>query len=1336
GAAGYAGGAAGYAGGAAELALQQTFIGLSQQQGAVTKSVTADTFNSSGDYYAEVIGLNGASSPTAFTITVTRAGTSCSTVPFGNVPTTTFPTATGGTLSGKGTDYSTVVVTDSETMPTVTKTAALSSEIGKLASTTTGVVVDVGKSTAVRALTAAAQAHPSCPYAVNLEADAIQNIVNSYRKGTGTNLRYVVIVGGDTVIPFFRYADQEKVEPESDFTQVISLTTHTEAEAALQDDYYLTDDPYGAAAAIPIDGSTLPLQSAAVGRLVQSPTEIAETIARYLTTRTGKVIKVSSSLSAGYSFMAKPAQTIAATFASEGVTGTNNTQLITNDGVPTSTIGTPPTKSWTAAQLSQRLTAKSHQLVFIGAHFNSKIMLAADHTSGTDTYLTTSTFSDEIGTHLQGALVLSAGCHSGYNVNPADSVLGTTVAWPEAFAGAGATLIAGSGYQYSDVNYVADSDQVYADLATQLDYAQATGGVHIGTALLHTEWEYLASLEALDGLSEKSLLQVTLYGLPMLGISIGTSAPQSAPGASASVIGGVTEAATGPGGALGLGQATLHLAATITPTPIKPSTTVGTATRVYYKGPSGDTSEPGTPVVPVQTVNVSVPDKTLRGVGLWKGTYSDTSSAQPMVGDPASETAPTPPTFSSSVYAPANIWNPNYFGTLTNGTGTTLGVTPIQYVTTPSDPARATMRTYRTLTFALFYSSATGTAADASAPGISDVTVTTTATTATVTATVPDNEAAGVQEVWTTYTYPGATGTWTSTLLTETPKSPDTWKASFALAHPDSSDFVVQAVNGVGEVSMDDDTGAYFTPSLPGNPTPAAYTLSLPVSASGAYGATATVTASLTATTSSGDAAHRPISFAIGSQEATAYTAATGTATARISLGDLVPGTYSMSASFGGDGADAPAHASSTFQVTMASSTLTVSAPSALRSGGLSGVSAKLASGGAPLGQESVFFSVTSPTGAVVATSVGTTTDKGIAQAGMLELPAGDVGPGYTLHAYFATSTTPVSATGTVNASLVGYDPATASSANTTTVTDATRTTLVAAPSPGTFGKAVKLTATVAPTGTSSSTWPTGAGAAYPTGSITFENGSTVLGTATLALSSAGVDTAILTVTGLQGGTHTLTALDAGSTYLTASSAVAEEAIGFTETISGSKSGSLVITSGETVLITGKVSGSISVEPGGGLEIEGGKVSGAISATGATGFTLCGATVSGAMSVSASTGSVLIGGGTTGCAKSKISGAISLSGNKGPVELATSTISGPVSLSGNTGSLVLVGSTISGSVSVSGNRAPTGTGIEISANKISGSLSCSGNAPAPTDAGKANTVAGARSGQCDSPKTF
>ncbi len=56
-----------------------------------------------------------------------------------------------------------------------------------------------------------------------------------------------------------------------------------------------------------------------------------------------------------------------------------------------------------------------------------------------------------------------------------------TLDWSEAFAQKGATLIAGTGYQYGDTNFLAYSDQLYADFSHAL--RMGTGPVAVGRAL-------------------------------------------------------------------------------------------------------------------------------------------------------------------------------------------------------------------------------------------------------------------------------------------------------------------------------------------------------------------------------------------------------------------------------------------------------------------------------------------------------------------------------------------------------------------------------------------------------------------------------------------------------------------------------------------------------------------------------------------------------------------------------------------------------------------------------------------------------------------------------------
>jgi hexosaminidase len=140
-----------------------------------------------------------------------------------------------------------------------------------------------------------------------------------------------------------------------------------------------------------------------------------------------------------------------------------------------------------------------------------------------------------------------------------------------------------------------------------------------------------------------------------------------------------------------------------------------------------------------------------------------------------------------------------------------------------------------------------------------------------------------------------------------------------------------------------------------------------------------------------------------------------------------------------------------------------------------------------------------------------------------------------------------------------------------------------------------------------------------------------------------------------------------------------------TTMLTGARSGPLTVSSGVACLDGATISGPVSVTGGAGIYLTGSTVSGPVSASGAGNVLLCGTTVSGPVSVTGKT-RVWIGNAAGDC--------------------APSTVSGPVSLRNNTGSTV-----------VSGNR-------------INGPLSCSGNTPAPTNAGRPNSVSGPKSGQC------
>ena len=84
-------------------------------------------------------------------------------------------------------------------------------------------------------------------------------------------------------------------------------------------------------------------------------------------------------------------------------------------------------------------------------------------------------------------LVFSTGCHAGYNVVDGDAVAGVTQSldWAQALARKGATLVAGTGFQYGDDELIEYSERIYAEFSHQLRVG--TGPVPVGSALVQVE---------------------------------------------------------------------------------------------------------------------------------------------------------------------------------------------------------------------------------------------------------------------------------------------------------------------------------------------------------------------------------------------------------------------------------------------------------------------------------------------------------------------------------------------------------------------------------------------------------------------------------------------------------------------------------------------------------------------------------------------------------------------------------------------------------------------------------------------------------------------------------
>jgi CSLREA domain-containing protein len=1001
-----------------------SLLAVSAGPGTGDENVAVNTWNNTGYFYFRVQGKNGAFDPgNQFSLSVTRQGSLCA----GIVDQASTPVAPTGLGAPK-----TLVLTDSRRLDLTTITPRLNTLVAR--PDVQGTVVNVDSDLTVRSLNQQADQKASCPFAKNLVASAIKRIVAAYRKRY-PSIKYLVVVGDDNVIPFFRYPDPALMGNETLY--VPPVRDDTASQASLRLGFILSDDFLASSTSIALHGTQFPVPDLSSGRLVETPQEIAGMLDAYLGTSNG-VVQPTSSLTTGYDFLTDAADEIAA-HLSAGIGGTQNRTLITDQTVSPATTtapNSPPTRSqsWTANDLRNALLGpQRNDLIFLAGHFSANDALAADYKTN---ILTTEL--PAASTNMVNSIVFSAGCHTGYNIVNGHATTWTQpLDWAQAFAQKRATLISGTGYQYGDTDFLAHAERIYEEFARQLRITTQVNGapeaVAVGHALLRSKQRFLELTPGLTALDEKSLLQTTLFGLPMLSVNLPQGRIVETP--SQSIVNATAPVGSGPGQALGLRFANVDdLGAALTPRQKALTNLAVPAT--WLEGPDGVAVRPTQPILPLRSVDVTAPDPStaLRGVGFRGGSYVDTGGTTPLTAAPATELRGIHAPFFSDVFFPTQPWTLSYFGALAGGP-TFLHLTPVQH---RSESPTMTRRVFDGVDLRLFYSGnvtsycpnttplqpspcaptqfgpvAAVTPALAAPPTITDVETSFSDGELSLRARVVGDPFAGIQSVWATWTIPpglGNVGTWQSVDLVRDGTDSTLWTGTLQLGQgvdPGDVRFVVQAVNGIGRVTIDHNVGAFYRPGSipgagvpPGAPPPATTALSFttPPPASVTYGDAFNVTVRLL----SGGAAvaGKLVEIGIGPNGLPAVTGADGRATVQLQAG-VKPGPYTVAASFSGDATHAPSDASAPTTIAARSTTLTLGGsflapPNSVHTILTAAPSTPLhqrsvvvvfrGTGPANVGFTNVFTGKTDPTGRVDVTS-----------AFLASLPAGN----YKIDAYF-----------------------------------------------------------------------------------------------------------------------------------------------------------------------------------------------------------------------------------------------------------------------------------------------------------------------------------------------
>ena len=326
------------------------------------------------------------------------------------------------------------------------------------------------------------QSNPLSVTQANTVADVIHGVIQEEVQ-SNPDLAYVLLIGDDRMIPYRRIYDQTPASSEKTYLNVPLSTT---VGAALAANFFLSDDFYGAPQMTATAVITSYLPTLAVGRLVETPAEMATAIAQFLK-RNGRV-QATGSLIAGYDFVQDVAQQVCSIF----------TPLLPQKP-DCELIG----DAWHSSNLESKLRNNAPNLIFFYTHANHWLIgspwgdpLRVDQVAGWPL-------------PRDGRLVYNGSPHGGLTV-PSETP--QAVDWPQAWVGQGAVYIANTGYSWGLHNGVGLSEQMGVNLAQQLTLSTTTT---IGQALLGAKRSYHAATPAPTVYDTKVLNELTLYGLPM-----------------------------------------------------------------------------------------------------------------------------------------------------------------------------------------------------------------------------------------------------------------------------------------------------------------------------------------------------------------------------------------------------------------------------------------------------------------------------------------------------------------------------------------------------------------------------------------------------------------------------------------------------------------------------------------------------------------------------------------------------------------------------------------------------------------------------------------------------
>lgn len=367
---------------------------------------------------------------------------------------------------------------------------------------------------------------------------------------TYTGVESLVLVGDDRIVPMARLADRTGLV-ESTYTAGGDLGASSSVGQALAGDYYLSDDLLATRGpvALPLPagdleaGAFLPVLS--IGRLVETPSEMIRTVAAFISQ--DGVLDLTALdpaaghkvLVTGYDFLIDSASKIRRRW--------NEAFGLSDDaGAAAPVDGRLVSPNWGAGTVAERRQSlRQHLAGNGGAPFAvSSLNGHATHyeegvpgqhaqdiqgLAASDVYGLDACASPSLGAlDLTGGVIYAVGCHGGLSVpgscaGDADHSLDL----PQTFLARGAVAyLANSGYGWGLEGAIGYGERLVEIFTEELT---AGGTPRIGELVRRSKTRYFLESPGLDVYDQKSLLQWTLYGLPMYAVRTGITAKAAAP---------------------------------------------------------------------------------------------------------------------------------------------------------------------------------------------------------------------------------------------------------------------------------------------------------------------------------------------------------------------------------------------------------------------------------------------------------------------------------------------------------------------------------------------------------------------------------------------------------------------------------------------------------------------------------------------------------------------------------------------------------------------------------------------------------------------------------------